>query len=176
MESKRSRPPCVDDANITVSQNYGILVAFFLGFLVTFLAFTEFNASTARENTVVLFLRGFKKVASTADEEEGTVDEFVFESDKQTEEDALATSKPMTDIFTWRHLVYTIPTPEGDRTLLNDVSGYVKPGSLTALMGESGAGKTMLLSVLAQRNTSGIATGDRFINGYDLPVDFQAQT
>ncbi|KXN93194.1 Brefeldin A resistance protein [Leucoagaricus sp. SymC.cos] len=43
-------------------------------------------------------------------------------------------------------------------------------------MGESGAGKTTLLNVLAQRTTTGVVSGDRFVNGHPLPIDFQAQT
>ena len=43
-------------------------------------------------------------------------------------------------------------------------------------MGESGAGKTMLLDVLAQRVATGVVTGDIFVNGQGLPADFRAQT
>ncbi|THG98996.1 hypothetical protein EW026_g3289 [Hermanssonia centrifuga] len=82
----------------------------------------------------------------------------------------------MKDIFSWHHLEYTVPVSGGTRRLLDDVSGYVAPGKLTALMGESGAGKTTLLNVLAQRTSSGVVTGDRFVNGQLLPADFQAQT
>lgn len=40
------------------------------------------------------------------------------------------------DIFTWEQLNYDIVTSTGEtRRLLNDVTGYVKPGTLTALMG-----------------------------------------
>lgn len=47
-----------------------------------------------------------------------------------------------TSVFTWRNLTYTVKTPTGDRILLDNVHGYVKPGMLGALMGSSGAGKT----------------------------------
>ncbi|KAG2062951.1 hypothetical protein BDR04DRAFT_1164429 [Suillus decipiens] len=71
---------------------------------------------------------------------------------------------------------YVIPISGGsERRLLDDVSGYVAPGKLTALMGESGAGKTTL-NVLAQCVDVGIISGDRFINRQPLPSDFQAQT
>lgn len=54
----------------------------------------------------------------------------------------METPPPMTDIFTWQHLTYTVPISGGThRQLLNDVAGYVAPGKLTALMGESGAGE-----------------------------------
>lgn len=44
------------------------------------------------------------------------------------------------------------------------------------VQGESGAGKTVLLNVLAQRQSIGVVTGDRLVNGQALPEDFQAQT
>jgi len=48
----------------------------------------------------------------------------------------------MTDVFTWRHLKYDVTLKKGEtRRLLDDISGFVAPGKLTALMGESGAGK-----------------------------------
>ena len=39
----------------------------------------------------------------------------------------------------------------GERLILNGVSGYCEPGSVTALMGATGSGKTTLLSALANR-------------------------
>lgn len=48
---------------------------------------------------------------------------------------------------------------------MNDIYGYVKPGSLTALMGASGAGKTTLLDVLASRKNIGVIEGDILMNG-----------
>ncbi|XP_031498966.1 ABC transporter G family member 45-like [Nymphaea colorata] len=50
--------------------------------------------------------------------------------------------------------------------LLKNVSGAFRPGSLTALMGETGAGKTTLLDVLAGRKTGGIIEGKVSIAGH----------
>ena len=36
--------------------------------------------------------------------------------------------------------------------------------------------QTTLLNVLAQRVSSGVVTGGRYVNGQGLPPDFQAQT
>lgn len=36
--------------------------------------------------------------------------------------------------------------------------------------------ETTLLNVLAQRQSTGIVTGERLVNGHSLPTDFQAQT
>jgi ABC-type multidrug transport system ATPase subunit len=53
----------------------------------------------------------------------------------------------------WKDIKYTVPVHDGHRVLLEDVSGWIKPGQMTALMGSSGAGKTTLLDVLGQRKT-----------------------
>jgi ATP-binding cassette subfamily G (WHITE) protein 2 (SNQ2) len=53
----------------------------------------------------------------------------------------------MSDIFSWQNINYVVPVSGGEhKQLLDDVSGYVSPGKLTALMGESGAGKVRPLS------------------------------
>lgn len=69
-----------------------------------------------------------------------------------------------------------VPVPGGTRRLLHDVYGYVKPGTLTALMGASGAGKTTCLDVLAQRKNIGVITGDVFVDGRPLTSDFARGT
>ncbi|KAJ5533875.1 hypothetical protein N7527_000129 [Penicillium freii] len=76
-------------------------------------------------------------------------------------------------IFTWKGLSYTVNSSSGDRVLLDNVQGWVKPGMLGALMGSSGAGKTTLLDVLAQRKTEGKIKGSVLVDGRDLPVCFQ---
>lgn len=76
-------------------------------------------------------------------------------------------------VFTWKNLSYTVKTPSGDRLLLDNVQGWIKPGNLTALMGSSGAGKTTLLDVLAQRKTDGTIHGSIQVDGRPLPVSFQ---
>ncbi|XP_022882360.1 ABC transporter G family member 32-like isoform X1 [Olea europaea var. sylvestris] len=50
--------------------------------------------------------------------------------------------------------------------LLNNITGAFRPGVLTALVGESGAGKTTLMDVLAGRKTGGIVEGSINISGY----------
>ncbi|KAJ0014124.1 hypothetical protein Pint_21499 [Pistacia integerrima] len=50
--------------------------------------------------------------------------------------------------------------------LLSDVTGALRPGVLTALMGVSGAGKSTLLDVLAGRKTTGYIRGEIKIGAY----------
>eukprot|EP01029_Cantina_marsupialis_P020357 TRINITY_DN4770_c0_g1_i2.p1 TRINITY_DN4770_c0_g1~~TRINITY_DN4770_c0_g1_i2.p1 ORF type:complete len:1323 (+),score=438.91 TRINITY_DN4770_c0_g1_i2:94-4062(+) len=51
------------------------------------------------------------------------------------------------------------------KRLLNGINGFVKSGSMTALMGASGAGKTTLIDVLAMRKTAGYIKGEFRMNG-----------
>ena len=70
-----------------------------------------------------------------------------------------------------------MPVGNGEiRRLLDDVSGFVALGKPTVLMGESGAGITSSLDVLAQRVTTGVVTGDRLVNAQPLWLNFRAQT
>lgn len=77
------------------------------------------------------------------------------------------------DIFHWTNVCFDIPYKGGSRRLLTEVDGFVRPGTLTALMGSSGAGKTTLLDVLADRITMGIVTGDMLVNGRPRGLSFQ---
>jgi ATP-binding cassette subfamily G (WHITE) protein 2 (SNQ2) len=172
-------------------KNYGIVLAFGVFFISALLLFSEYNTRTAEQYSVVLFKRGSKATAlakagaATADEESasgsgsGSFKDNATLTESQRREGATEAMKeqPMKDIFSWSHINYVVSVGRGEhRRLLDDVSGYVKPGKLTLLMGSSGAGKTTLLNVLAERAEGGVVTGDRFVNGQRLPRDFQAQT
>lgn len=75
-------------------------------------------------------------------------------------------------IFHWQNLCYDVPIKTEVRRILNNVDGWVKPGTLTALMGASGAGKTTLLDCLAERTTMGVITGDVMVNGRPRDTSF----
>ena len=146
--------------------------------MIILLILTELNQSLAGESNVMLFKRGSKSSTIAAAEKEGVSDEergsssTALERADHSGEKVDAAGK----VFSFQHLRYIVPVGKGTRQLLDDVSGYVRPGKLTALMGESGAGKTTLLNVLAERTTSGVVTGDRLMDGFPLPSDFQAHT
>ncbi|RLN91243.1 hypothetical protein BBJ28_00016968 [Nothophytophthora sp. Chile5] len=74
---------------------------------------------------------------------------------------------PVTVAF--RDLKYSVPDPKDPKQsieLLKGVSGYALPGTITALMGSSGAGKTTLMDVIAGRKTGGKIQGQILLNGY----------
>eukprot|EP00095_Tigriopus_kingsejongensis_P010869 maker-scaffold864_size87066-snap-gene-0.21 protein:Tk10869 transcript:maker-scaffold864_size87066-snap-gene-0.21-mRNA-1 annotation:"protein white" len=81
--------------------------------------------------------------------------------------------------FTWDQLSVsaTLPgsknpfkkSPKRVKHIVQNASGYVKPGELVAIMGASGAGKSTLLNALTFRNLSGLQmSGTRYANG--MPV------
>lgn len=57
-------------------------------------------------------------------------------------------------------------------SILKSVSGYFKPGELSALMGPSGSGKTTLLDTLAGRKTTGEITGSIKFAGREPNTNF----
>jgi ABC-type multidrug transport system ATPase subunit/ABC-type multidrug transport system permease subunit len=68
--------------------------------------------------------------------------------------------------LTFEAVSYSVTLPDkSSKSLLCGISGFAKPGTMTALMGASGAGKTTLLDVLAGRKTTGKISGSVFVNG-----------
>ncbi|KAL0480158.1 ABCG24 [Acrasis kona] len=53
----------------------------------------------------------------------------------------------------------------GSVNIIEKLSGHIRPGRLTAIMGLSGSGKTSLINILAGRAFYGNVTGDIYING-----------
>ncbi|KAF7167165.1 hypothetical protein CNMCM5623_000572 [Aspergillus felis] len=147
-------------------RNLGILIGFWMFFTCIYLLATEMNSATS---STAEFLDTEKTPTSQT---------LTLESPAENGEPVdLSTVMPeQRSIFTWQDLCYDIPVKGGQRRLLDHVDGWVKPGTLTALMGVSGAGKTTLLDVLAQRVSIGVVTGDMLVNGGSLPASFQRQT
>ena len=72
----------------------------------------------------------------------------------------------------FRDLCYSVTIPaekacgkSTQRQLLTNITGFARPGCMTALMGPSGAGKSTLLDVLANKKTGGKVEGAILVNG-----------
>ena len=61
-------------------------------------------------------------------------------------------------------LTYTL----GPRTILDSISGSVKPGQVMAIMGASGAGKSTFLDILARKRKRGVVSGTTLVNGREV--------
>ncbi|KAF8150148.1 hypothetical protein B0H34DRAFT_176981 [Crassisporium funariophilum] len=77
-------------------------------------------------------------------------------------------SKLMTDhvpaSLHFSSITYTL----GTRTILDSISGSVKPGQLMAIMGASGAGKSTFLDILARKRKRGLVSGVTRVNGREV--------
>ncbi|KAL8167772.1 hypothetical protein V2J09_009271 [Rumex salicifolius] len=69
-------------------------------------------------------------------------------------------------LLTWKDLSVTVPAGDGQRAILEGVTGYAQPGELLAVMGPSGCGKSTLLDALAGRSSlDARQTGGILVNG-----------
>jgi ATP-binding cassette subfamily G (WHITE) protein 2 (SNQ2) len=175
-------------------RSFGVLIAFtVLYILITAVAAEMFNFTSSGGGAVE-----FKKSKTAkkqiqaetepADEEKAiTTAVPVSESSSRTavspmrqpakeESETLQQISGSESIFTWSNVEYTVPYLGGERKLLNKVNGYARPGVMVALMGVSGAGKTTLLNTLAQRQKTGIVSGEMLVDGRPLGVEFQRGT
>jgi len=70
----------------------------------------------------------------------------------------------------FRDLNYRVKAPNNEELhILRHVSGSVKAGRLTAIIGASGSGKSTMLDVLAQRKTRGRVNGFVELDGVRIP-------
>lgn len=158
-------------------RNFGILWGFMIFFLLTYLCATEYIQAKKSKGEVLVFRRGripaaMKKNYSHDAEAASTG----AEGHVQNQEEGWGAIQKQTAIFQWRGVCYDIKIKGEPRRILDNVDGWVKPGTLTALMGVSGAGKTTLLDVLATRVTMGVVTGEMLVDGMPRDSSFQRKT
>lgn len=159
-------------------RNFGILCAFFVAFFGLYVFCSELIRAEPSKGEVLVFPRGkmpaFAKNVRTDDPEE------IIASEKgavaSEPQDTTAAIVRQTSIFHWENVSYEIKIKGTQRRILDSVDGWVKPGTLTALMGVTGAGKTSLLDVLADRVTIGIVSGQMLIDGRLRDDSFQRKT
>ncbi|RDL33925.1 putative ABC1 transport protein [Venustampulla echinocandica] len=165
-------------------RNLGFMFAFMLFFLFLYLLATELNAAPPSTAEVLVFRRGHVPKRILAAEHSAKHDEETPSTEAGTLSTGLGEEQaeevqalpPQRDIFTWKDVSYDIKIKGQPRRLLDNVTGWVKPGTLTALMGVSGAGKTTLLDVLAQRGSIGVVSGEMLVSGKPLDESFQRKT
>ncbi|GME70203.1 unnamed protein product [Ambrosiozyma monospora] len=171
-------------------RNWGIVIGFMFFFLFTYVMAVEFNPSARQHGEKIVFLKKHlrelqkqKKLGNKTNDPESqldSVDQKAFSMLTDSEDTENKNEKinldSGDDIFHWKNVTYDVPYKGGTRRLLNGVDGWVKPGTLTALMGSSGAGKTTLLDVLADRATMGVVTGNMLVDGRPRDTSFQRST
>lgn len=168
-------------------RNWGIVVCYAAFFLGLYMLLIEYNKGEMQKGEIALFTRStLKKLKrqhkickkndiESNDTERKSADFSDGYSGDDIEKDTLE-KIGSEDIFHWRGVCYDVKIKSETRRILNNVDGWVKPGTLTALMGSSGAGKTTLLDVLASRVNTGVITGEMFVNGHARDASFQRST
>ncbi|KAG9876303.1 hypothetical protein KCU94_g22517, partial [Aureobasidium melanogenum] len=143
-------------------RDFGIVIAFMVGLMFAYLGATELISAKKSKGEVLVFRRGHAPATLTKtspdDIEAAGAGKAVAEK-QYNDTNATDIIQKQTAVFHWEDVCYDIKIKKEDRRILNHVDGWVKPGTLTALMGVSGAGKTTLLDVLATRVTMGVISG-----------------
>ncbi|CAI7608425.1 unnamed protein product [Penicillium glandicola] len=162
-------------------RNLGIMIAFMLFFMATYLIGTEYISESKSKGEVLLFRRGYAPKHSGNSEDDIEQTHAVSSAEKKDGalsdgEETTAAIQRQTAIFQWQDVCYDIQIKKEERRILDHVDGWVKPGTCTALMGVSGAGKTTLLDVLATRVTMGVVSGEMLVDGRPRDQSFQRKT
>lgn len=163
-------------------RNFGILVGFIIGFLLLYMLAAELVSEKKSKGEVLLFRRGYKPASlkeQSNDTEGGKPvggSALVARKDPGESDNSDGFIQEQRSTFHWKDVCYEVKIKNETRRILDHVDGWVKPGTLTALMGVSGAGKTTLLDCLADRTSMGVITGDMLVDGHPRDHSFQRKT
>ena len=177
-------------------RNVGIILAMMLFNYCAYFLASEYVSAKKSKGEVLVFRRRFvpKATASATSSSEAIQDEEKSGLGGTAPAQAVLLEKPgnryaddtkgggggvqgSKGVFHWSNVCYDIQIKGKTRRILNNIDGWVKPGTLTALMGVSGAGKTTLLDCLADRRAGvGVLTGEMLVDGKMRHKSFQSQT
>ncbi|GME35985.1 uncharacterized protein K452DRAFT_322935 [Neofusicoccum parvum] len=168
-------------------RNVGINGAFFVFFaLCTGIGMERYRLPAGRLATV--FYRGeVNKVSSGHNSRAWDSEKGLLSSDAPSPLSPLSRATTMSKekvapqavsshngrMLAWKGISLELKVKDETKKLLDDLSGFVVPGQLTALMGASGAGKTTLLNTIAGRMEVGSLSGELFLDGGPLPKSFR---
>ncbi|KAF8230823.1 putative ABC transporter [Tricholoma matsutake] len=157
-------------------RNFGILLCFWAFFAATYLLATEYISSSKSKGEVLVFRRGHVSPKKISEDEETGRTSTTMSGDEPVDVDSVAAIQRQVATFHWEDVVYDIEIKGQPRRILDRVDGWVRPGTLTALMGATGAGKTTLLDTLANRVTMGVVSGRMLVDGHERDGSFQRNT
>ncbi|OAQ95663.1 hypothetical protein LLEC1_05790 [Akanthomyces lecanii] len=162
-------------------RNFGIVIAFIFFFLGCYLVAAEYVSEKKSKGEVLVYRRGHKSAAVENAEKRhdpeaamANIGPVVTAERSRGQDGGLL--QEQTSVFQWHDVCYDVKIKSETRRILDHVDGWVKPGTLTALMGVSGAGKTTLLDCLADRVNVGVLTGEMFVDGRPRDTSFQRKT
>lgn len=131
-------------------RNLGVIIAMGVFFCGIYLVATEFISASRSKGEVLLFRRGLVPKGSTKTDEEQSPGDRPMAQDLVASKTVSAGDVPpsiqkQTAIFHWDGVNYDIKIKSEPRRLLDDVDGWVKPGTLTAVSFPSSCASAKLL-------------------------------
>ncbi|PGH13961.1 hypothetical protein AJ79_03376 [Helicocarpus griseus UAMH5409] len=165
-------------------RNIGILIGFVIFFNGIYMLLTELVTEKKSKGEVLVFRRGYRPpvLKENKNDIETSVPisqspaTLITQAKTEKESDDAGLLQQTTSVFHWSNVCYDVKIKSETRRILDHIDGWVKPGTLTALMGVSGAGKTTLLDCLANRASTGVITGEMFVDGKPCDLSFQRKT
>lgn len=170
-------------------RNWGIVLCYAVFFLAVYLLLIEYNKGEMQKGEMTVFPRSVlmklkkknQNLKNDIESNDSLLKDMTNGNDSQDEKSDSSNEKMAEKIGSdqvvfWKNICYDVQIKTETRRILDNVDGWVKPGTLTALMGSSGAGKTTLLDALADRISTGVITGDVLVNGRPTDASFQRST
>ncbi|KAF5025555.1 hypothetical protein F66182_2363 [Fusarium sp. NRRL 66182] len=158
-------------------RNVGILIAMLVFSHIVYIVATEYISAKKSKGEVLVFRHGhLPAVAKGKSDSEAATSGPIAAAAQVSDDSDNANIQGSTSVFHWNNVCYDIKIKGEPRRILDNVDGWVKPGTLTALMGVSGAGKTTLLDCLADRISMGVITGEMLVDGKIRDDSFQRKT
>lgn len=120
-------------------RNVGIVIGFIFFFLATYMGFAEIVSAKKSKGEVLVFRRAYKKQGRrlAMDDVEGNekVAGRVAVAEKPGSPGGQnANIQKSTSVFHWNKVCYDIKIKGEPRRILDNIEGWVKPGTMTALM------------------------------------------
>ncbi|KAH7398520.1 putative ABC multidrug transporter [Pyrenochaeta sp. MPI-SDFR-AT-0127] len=150
-------------------RNLGIMIALMIFYGSIYVFCSEFISLQPSRGEILLFPKQIISSRRFASDEEAQPPTFTPNQgmDQVREKSEVYDAGHMIDsdaaTFVWKDLGYEIKIGKTQKRILDNIEGWVKPRTMTALMGASGAGKTTLLNVLADRTTTGVVSGEKLV-------------
>jgi hypothetical protein len=116
-------------------RNYGIIVALTIFLFVAHLVMSELVASERSKGEVLVFRRSKMGRSKHQGSDEETGNESAHKGEKLSNNNgSLPEVQRQQSVFHWEGVNYEVPIKGETRKILDSVDGWIKPGTLTALM------------------------------------------
>jgi hypothetical protein len=115
-------------------RNFGIMIVFMIFFMALHLIATELIASERSKGEVLVFTRKAMRQGKTPSKQDVESQAPKESTPISKENGSPASFQSQKSVFHWSNVCYTVKVKDEDRRILDNVDGWVKPGTLTALM------------------------------------------